>query len=439
MIKLVKDKAAFLKKILERGKTKNALQIEETVKGIIEKVKKNKNKALIELTEKFDGVRLTKKELKVSEKEIENAVKEINSKQLNALKEAKKNIEKYAKKQKIKEFKEKKGKGFLGQIVMPIEKLGIYVPGGKYPLISTVLMCCIPSKVAGVKEIILCTPPQKSGEINSGILVAAKICGVTEIFKVGGAQAIAAMAFGTESIPKVNKIVGPGNVFVSTAKKILCGKVGIDFFAGPSEILIASNKGNPKFIASDLIAQAEHDELASAIMVTQNKELALKVKKEVKKQLKELNNETAKNSLKKYGAIVLVKTKKEAIELINSLAPEHLELMDEFEKEIEKVINAGSVFLGEYSAEVLGDYFTGPNHTLPTNQWSKFRGGLTVNDFLKVISVQKTGKKEFQRIAEKAMVLAEMEGLKGHRNSVQKRMEIERKKAKGKKSRGKND
>jgi histidinol dehydrogenase len=422
MIEVVSDKTAFLEKILERRETKNAVQIEETVKEIIEKVKKEKNKALIELTEKFDGVRLKETELMASEKETEKAMNSIDSKQLNALKQAKKNIEGYAIKQKIREFKEKTENGFLGQIIRPIENVGVYVPGGKYPLPSTVLMCCVPAKVAGVKEIVLCTPPQKNGKINSGILAAAKLCGVKKIFKVGGAQAIAAMAYGTETLMKVNKIVGPGNIFVSTAKKFVYGKVGIDFFAGPSEILIASNKGNPKFIAGDLIAQAEHDELASAVMATQNKELALEVQKEVKKQLNELNNETAKNSLKNYGAIVLVKSKKEAIELINSLAPEHLELMDEFEQEISGIMNAGSIFLGKYSAEVLGDYLTGPNHTLPTNQWSKFRGGLTVNDFLKVISVQKTGEKEFSEIAEKVMVLAEMEGLKAHKNSVQKRM-----------------
>ncbi len=403
---------------------------EKTVKPILETVKKQGDRALRKYTKKFDRVAL--KGIEVPRTEINASLGKIGRAELSALKTAKRNIELFAKGQLPKEWSRRVGKGAVaGEIVRPLDVVGIYVPAGKYPLASSVLMNALPAKAAGVPKIIMCTPPgcsgapqgKNTGNVNPMVLAAAKIAGVDRVFRVGGAQAIAAMAYGTESIPKCDKVVGPGNIFVTAAKKMVFGICGIDFLAGPSEVMVIAENGNPRFIAADLLAQAEHDENASSILVTTSGKLAKEVKEEVKRQVKELSTAaTAKKSLKKYGGILIVKNLNEAFGIANGFAPEHLEIAGCDEKLLKKVRNAGGVFLGEYSAEVMGDYATGTNHVLPTGGFARARGGLSAADFVKVIAVQKLSKEGLKRLGKTAVALAESEGLEGHANAVKMRM-----------------
>ena len=415
---------------IQGGRNSDFSGAEKVVKPILADVKKQGDKALRKYTRKFDRVEL--RGIEVSGAEIRAALGKISKTELSALKTAKRNIERFAEGQLPKEWSRKMGNGVIaGEIVRPLDIVGIYVPGGKYPLASSVLMNALPAKVAGVSKIVMCTPPSRDaagplgGKSNVGamVLAAAKIAGVDRVFKVGGAQAIAAMAYGTESIPKCDKIVGPGNIFVTAAKKIVFGQCGIDFLAGPSEVMVIAEKGNPKFIAADLLAQAEHDENASAILVTTSKKLAKEVKDEVGRQLKELGTAaTARKSLKKYGGILVVKNLNEAFEVANGFAPEHLEIVGGNEGLLKKVRNAGGVFLGEYSAEVMGDYATGTNHVLPTGGFARARGGLSAADFVKVMAVQRLSKEGLKRLGRTVVALAESEGLEGHAKAVKVRM-----------------
>ncbi len=386
---------------------------------IVNDLKTNGDKALFEYTKKFDKIQLDKKTIKVTNEEIKKAYSSVDKKTVEALKKAAKNIEMYARLQLPKEWSKEVEKGItVGQIVRPLDSVGCYVPCGLFPLPSSVLMAVIPAKVAGVKRIVVCSPPGKGNEV---ILVAADIAGASEIYKVGGAQAIAAMAYGTESIMKVDKIVGPGNIYVTAAKKLVYGDVGIDFIAGPSEIMIVSENGNAEFIAADMLSQAEHDKLASAILVTTNKKLSSDVKKQLEIQLNELKTkEIAEESLDKYGAIIIARNIDEAFDIVNDLAPEHLEIEDE--KWLGKVKNAGAVFIGEYSVEAAGDYCSGPNHVLPTKGFAKARAGLSVLDFVKMPTIQKLSKTGLQSLISVISAIADAEGLEAHKKSAERRL-----------------
>jgi len=384
------------------------------VEPIVFDVKENGDKALIELTKKFDKVDIT--EFKVSDKEIKEAYSKINEETIAAIKESASNVRVYSELQMPKPWTKEVKPGIeVGQKVIPLEKVGCYVPAGQYPLPSTVLMTVVPAKVAGVKEIIVVTPPKLSPEI----LVAADIAGASAVYRVGGAQAIAALAYGTESIPKVDKIVGPGNVYVTAAKKLVYGDVGIDFLAGPSEIMIYSDNGSSSLIAGDMLGQAEHDKLASAIFVTTNKELAVDVEKEINEQLSKLSTkDIASEALKE---VVLASSIEKGFDFINSMAPEHLEV--ENEEQVSLVKNAGAIFVGEYSCESAGDYSVGPSHVLPTAGVAKFRAGLSVMDFVKMPSVQKLTKEGLNSIKDSIITLAAAEGLEAHKKAVEKRFE----------------
>lgn len=400
-------------------------EIISNVSEILNKVKKNGDKALFELTNIFDKVNL--KTLRVSEYEIEECFNKVEEKFIKALEEAKKNIEDYHNKQKSNGFLLTKESGvYLGQRVIPLEKVGVYVPGGTAAYPSSVIMNVVPAKVAGVCEIIMVTPPDKDGGINPYIGVAAKIAGIDKIYKVGGAQAVGALAYGTESIPKVDKIVGPGNIFVATAKKLVFGQVDIDMIAGPSEILvIADEKSNPAFVAADLMSQAEHDKLASSILVTTSKELYSKVEVELEKQVKTLEREDIiRTSLNKFGKAIICETIDECIEISNSIAPEHLEIMvDEPMLYLGLVRNAGSVFLGRYCPEAIGDYFGGTNHVLPTSGTARFFSPLSVDSFIKKSSFLCYSREAIMENGEKIITLADKEGLTAHANSVKVRLD----------------
>jgi len=412
------------KKSIERIKQRSTADFElvlNRVKPIIQNVRKFGDEALIKYTKEYDCFSLTTKTIKVDGGEIKEAYKRVDKKVIEALKKAKENIETYCKLQLPKSWSKEVKKGIkVGQLVKPLEKVGCYVPSGNFPLPSSVLMTVVPAKVAGVTEVIICSPPKSN---SYAILVAADIAGADKIFRVGGAQAIAAMAYGTATIPKVDKIVGPGNIFVTAAKKLVYGDVGIDFLAGPSEILILAEKGNPKFIASDMLAQAEHDRLASAILVTTNSRLAKEVEKELEKQLKELSPRNfASESLRKYGAIVIAKNLDEAIKFANDFAPEHLEIVvNDKDKVISKLKNFGALFVGEYSPEAAGDYVVGPNHVLPTGGVAKFRAGLSVLDFVKMPTIQELSKEGLKSLKETITAIANVEGLEAHKKSVEKR------------------
>lgn len=401
-------------------------EYEEKVKAIIDDVCKNGDKALFKYGEMFDGVKLTS--LIVSESEIEEAFKIVDSDFIRILKKAKENIEFYHKSQLRSGFEIKKEDGIiLGQKITPIERAGIYVPGGSAAYPSTVLMNAIPAKLAGVKRTIMTTPPQKgSGKIKPEILVAAKLCGVDTVIKCGGAQAIAALSFGTESVPKVDKIVGPGNIYVALAKKHVFGRVGIDMIAGPSEILIiADETGDEKLISCDLLSQAEHDRLASAVLVTSSSSLALKVRDELEKQLARLERQDiARESIDTNGKIIVADSIEKAIEIANRIAPEHLELCveDPF-KYLDKIENAGSVFLGKYSPEPLGDYFAGPNHTLPIGGSARFASALSVDDFVKKTQYIYYGDDALEKVYKDVAAFARAEGLGAHAKAVEARYE----------------
>ena len=399
--------------------------VNETVENILKDVKKRGDKALFEYTKKFDKVDL--KTLEVSEEEIQKAFDTIDKELLEVIKYSHDNIKLFHEKQVRNNFIVKKENGVsLGQIINPIEKVGLYVPGGTAAYPSTVLMNAVPAKIAGCKEIIMVTPPTSDGTILPSLLVAAKIAGVDRIFKVGGAQSIAALSYGTESIPKVYKIVGPGNIYVAMAKKMVYGEVSIDMIAGPSEVLIiADDSANPVHVAADLLSQAEHDKLAASILVTNSKELAKNVAEQLEIQLKELEREEiARNSIENQGRIIITKTIDEAIKISNEIAPEHLELAvsNPFEL-LTRVKNAGSIFMGHNTPEPLGDYLAGPNHTLPTSGTAKFSSPLSVDDFIKKSSFIYYSKEGLEEVKDKVIKFAESEGLTAHARSVSKRFE----------------
>ena len=399
--------------------------VNETVENILKDVKKRGDKALFEYTKKFDKVDL--KTLEVSEEEIQKAFDTIDKELLEVIKYSHDNIKLFHERQVRNNFIVKKENGVsLGQIINPIEKVGLYVPGGTAAYPSTVLMNAVPAKIAGCKEIIMVTPPTSDGTILPSLLVAAKIAGVDRIFKVGGAQSIAALSYGTESIPKVYKIVGPGNIYVAMAKKMVYGEVSIDMIAGPSEVLIiADDSANPVHVAADLLSQAEHDKLAASILVTTSKELAKNIAEQLEIQLKELEREEiARTSIENQGRIIITKTIDEAIKISNEIAPEHLELAvsNPFEL-LTKVKNAGSIFMGHNTPEPLGDYLAGPNHTLPTSGTAKFSSPLSVDDFIKKSSFIYYSKEGLEEVKDKVIKFAESEGLTAHARSVSKRFE----------------
>lgn len=408
-------------------KRSNTLNVRKSVEEIIENVKSSGDKALRGYTLDFDKVYL--ESFKIEKEEIEKAYNEGDLEFIEILKESIKNIEKYHQNQKKTSYIYQKELGvFMGQRLIPMDSVAIYVPGGKAAYPSSVLMNAIPAKVAGVNEIVLVTPPDKNGEVNKQILVAAKLCGINKVYKLGGAQAIAALAYGTESIENVSMIVGPGNAFVAEAKRQVYGDVGIDMVAGPSEILIvADEKANPKYIAADLMSQAEHDELASSILVTTSKRLVDKVNKEIEVQVKNLSRRNIiESSLINFGKIVICKSIEECIELANLIAPEHLELLIDSPIEyLEQVKNAGSVFLGEYTPEPIGDYFGGTNHVLPTGGTARFSSPLSVDTFVKKSSFLYYSQKAVVRDGEKIIRFANEEGLTAHANSVKVRLDNE--------------
>ena len=399
--------------------------INEKVKNIIEDVKENGDEALFKYNEMFDNVIMT--ELTVSSEEIEEAYNRMDGKFKETLKIAHDNIKKFHEKQVRNNFFVNENDGvILGQIINPIEKVGVYVPGGTASYPSTVLMNVIPAKIAGVNEIILVTPPNKNGKIDDVILASAKIAGVDKIFKVGVAQSIAALSYGTETIPKVYKIVGPGNIYVAMAKKMVYGEVAIDMVAGPSEILIiADESANAANVAADLLSQAEHDKLASSVLVTTSGKLAENVKAELEKQLKLLpREETARESINTNGRIIITKTLDQAINISNEIAPEHLEIcIDDPFSVLSKIKNAGSIFLGKNTPEALGDYLAGPNHTLPTSGTAKFSSPLSVDDFIKKSSVIYYTKEALEKVKDNVINFAKNEGLDAHANSVSVRFQ----------------
>ncbi len=398
----------------------------ESVKRVIADVKANGDEAVKKWTKEFDGVE--PENLRVKNKEILTAVRDLAPDQTDALKKAAENIRIFAEKQFEQfldfEFEIQPGV-FTGQRVEPIRRVGVYCPGGSYPLPSSVLMGAIPARVAGVEEIVLCSPPTYNGSIHPAILAAAVICDIEEIYQIGGVQAIAAMAFGTESMRPVDKIVGPGNKFVTAAKKEVFGIVGIDFIAGPTELLIiADDSANPVFIAADLLGQAEHDVNAEPILITTSRKLAEKVSREIQNQLQKLKTRAhAEISVEKNGLIILTDSLEQACEIANRKAPEHLELqVEETEKYAEKLKNFGSLFIGKLAAEVLGDYSGGLNHTLPTNTTARYTGGLSVKDFLKIQTTLKVNSEGLDSIGNVAVKMGEMEGLDGHAKSVRVRL-----------------
>ncbi|SCY67500.1 histidinol dehydrogenase [Butyrivibrio sp. INlla14] len=402
-------------------------EYENIVNDIIENVRNNGDKALFEYTSKFDKCQLDKDSVKVTAQEIKDAYKKLNPDLIEVMKKSAENIRIFHEKQKRNSWIETREDGsILGMRIIPIEISGVYVPGGKAAYPSSVLMNVVPAKVAGVERIVMCTPPGPDGLVNPGTLVAADIAGVTEVYKVGGAQAIAAMAFGTESIPKVDKITGPGNIFVALAKKACFGHVSIDSIAGPSEILVlADETANARYVAADLLSQAEHDELASAILVTTSMKLAEDVSKEIDEFLKTLSRaDIIKKSLENYGYIFVADNMDDAIDAANAVASEHLEIITRNPYEdMTKIKNAGAIFLGEYSSEPLGDYYAGPNHILPTNRTSRFFSPLNVDDFLKKSSIISYSRQALSKVHQDIELFAKEEGLTAHANSIAVRFE----------------
>ena len=419
-------KNSILDDLLKRSPN-NYSQYESTVNNIIDNVKTNGDDAVFQYTREFDKYELTKENIKVTRQEIEAAYDMLDPKLIEVLKESAENIRAFHAKQLRNSWFDSKPDGtILGMKITPISKAGVYVPGGKAAYPSSVLMNVIPAKVAGVDEVIMTTPPSKDGSVNPGTLVAADIAGVDTIYKVGGAQAIAALAFGTESIPKVDKITGPGNIFVALAKKAVYGYVSIDSIAGPSEILVlADETANPRYVAADLLSQAEHDELASAILITTSKDMASKVSEEVDGFLKELSRtEIIKKSLDNYGYILLANNLNDAIDAANAIASEHMEILTKNPFEVmTKIRNAGAIFLGEYASEPLGDYFAGPNHILPTNGTAKFFSPVNVDDFIKKSSIISYSREALEKVHSNIELFAESEGLTAHANSIKVRFE----------------
>lgn len=402
-------------------------ELDNIVLPIIQDVRNNGDQALYRYAEKFDQVKLDS--LTVSDEEWDEAKSKVEASFISALQEAKENIAYFHEQQMEKSwFVQKEKNIMLGQQVTPMEKVGIYVPGGKAAYPSTVLMNVIPAKIAGVQSICITTPPQADGKINPHVLVAAATCGVDRVYKIGGAQAIAALAYGTETVDKVDKIVGPGNAFVARAKKWVYGDVAIDMIAGPSEIcIVADDSTRADFVAADLLSQAEHDEQARSILVTTSKTLAVEVQEAVTNQLEQLERkEIAKTSIKQNGKIIVVDTMNEAFEIVNELAPEHLQLMIENATDyLSQVRHAGAIFLGNFSPEPLGDYFAGPNHTLPTSGTARFSSPLGVYDFLKKSSIIRYSEEALKDVIQPVSTLAKMEGLTAHAKSMEIRKNIE--------------
>lgn len=426
MIKILKYGEVDNSEIFARGTA--ATDVSGIVGEIIENVKKNGDKALFEYCEKFDKASLTS--LEVSEEEIEEAFKAVDEKFIEIIKAAAENIRDFHSKQVRNSFIIAENDGVItGQKVTPIEKVGLYVPGGTAAYPSTVLMDSIPAKIAGCGEICITTPPSRNGKVNPVILAAAKIAGVDRIFKVGGAQAIAALSYGTETVPKVDKIVGPGNAFVAEAKKQVFGKVSIDMIAGPSEILVvADGTCNPEFVAADLLSQAEHDKMASAVLVTDSENLAQRVSEELERQISLLPRaEIARTSIDNNGKIIVADDLKKSIDIANEIAPEHLEIcVDDPFDYLDKIKNAGSIFMGKYCPEALGDYFAGPNHTLPTGGTARFSSPLSVDDFVKKTQYTYYTREALGRVADSVAYFAEKEGLSAHARSATVRFEDEK-------------
>ena len=429
IVKLTAEsKKGLLEDLLQRSPNHYG-QYESAVAEIIETVKKGGDEALFSYTEKFDHCKMDAAHIRVTREEIDEAYQKVDADFVEVMKKSAANIRAFHEKQLRNSWFDPKPDGtILGMKILPIAIAGVYVPGGKAAYPSSVLMNVLPAKVAGVERIIMTTPPGADGKVNPGTLVAAHIAGVDEIYKVGGAQAIAAMAFGTQSIPKVDKITGPGNIFVALAKKACFGYVSIDSIAGPSEILvIADETANPRYVAPDLLSQAEHDELASAILITTSKTLADQVSVEVDRFVANLSRrEIIEKSLNNYGYILLVDSLDEAADTANEIASEHLEILtkDPFAM-MTKIRNAGAIFLGEYSSEPLGDYFAGPNHVLPTNGTARFFSPLNVDDFLKKTSIISYSRAALEKIHQDIECFAENEGLTAHANSIRVRFEKE--------------
>lgn len=427
IIELSEDtKKDILNNLLKRSPD-NYGSYEATVKEIVEDVHINKDAALFKYTEKFDKAVITADNIKVTKEEIDEAYSKVDAALVEIIRKAIANISEYHEKQKCYSWFDSKDNGsMLGQKITPIENVGVYVPGGKAVYPSSVLMNVIPAKVAGVKNIVMATPCDSEGNVYPMTLVAANEAGVDTVYKAGGAQAIAALAYGTESIPKVDKIVGPGNIFVALAKRAVFGHVSIDSVAGPSEILVlADETANPRFIAADLLSQAEHDEMASAILITTSKELAEKVSAEAEVFINQLSRtEIMRKSIDTYGYILIAKDMDEAIDTVNDIASEHLEIVTKNPFDImTKVRNAGAIFLGDYSSEPLGDYFAGPNHVLPTNGTAKFFSPLSVDDFIKKSSIIYYSKEALEPVYKDIVEFAKSEKLTAHANSISVRFE----------------
>lgn len=423
MIKIMKYGAISPDEIFARNESE--LDVSDIVTDIIADVRKNGDAALIAYGKKFDKAELTS--LEVTDAEIDEAFRSVEPEFIQVLKEAAVNIRAFHEKQMRQGFAIEQNDGVvIGQKITPIEKAGLYVPGGTAAYPSTVLMDSIPAKIAGCQEICIATPPSANGKINPVILAAAKIAGVDRIFKMGGAQAIAALAYGTETVPKVDKIVGPGNAFVAEAKRQVFGRVSIDMIAGPSEILvIADGKSNPAYVAADLLSQAEHDKMASAVLVTDSEELALQVQAEIEKQLSVLpREEIARTSIENNGKIIIADNFNDVLAVANEIAPEHLELcVDNPFDYLDKIQNAGSIFMGRYCPEALGDYFAGPNHTLPTSGTARFSSPLSVDDFIKKTQYTYYTSEALDKVGNKVAFFAEKEGLTAHARSATIRLE----------------
>lgn len=428
IVKLTEDSRKNILEDLLKRSPNNYDSYAGSVNEILANVKENKDKAIFEYTKKFDGADINESNILVTKEEIKEAYDNLENKELvDIIRKSLNNIKVFHEKQKqYSWFDSKEDGSLLGQKVTPIAKVGVYVPGGKAAYPSSVLMNVIPAKVAGVEEIVMVTPPGKDGKVNPNTLIAANEAGVDKIYKVGGAQAIGALAYGTESINKVDKIVGPGNIFVALAKKAVFGFVSIDSIAGPSEILVlADETANPKYVAADLLSQAEHDELASAILVTTSEDLANEVSNWIDKFVNELSRtDIMKKSLENYGYILVADSMKDAIDATNEIASEHLEILTKnpFDT-MTRIKNAGAIFLGEYSSEPLGDYFAGPNHVLPTNGTAKFFSPLSVDDFIKKSSIISFSREALQPMSEDIQKFAKAEGLTAHANSIKVRFE----------------
>ena len=425
--KLSQDTKKNLLEALLKRSPNNYGKYEQGVHEILEQVKARKDEAVFAYTKMFDKADIHAGNIRVTKEEIEEAYELVDENLIQIIRKALQNIRTYHEKQKITSWFDAKADGtILGQKVTPLQRVGVYVPGGKAAYPSSVLMNILPAKVAGVDEIVMVTPPGKDGKVTPTTLVAANEAGADVIYKVGGAQAIAALAYGTESIPKVDKIVGPGNIYVALAKKAVYGHVSIDAIAGPSEILvIADETANPRYVAADLLSQAEHDELASAILVTTSYELAVKVSEEADQFLKELSrSEIMQKSLDNYGYILVADTMEDVIDIANDIASEHLEIQTKNPFDVmTKIRNAGAIFIGEYSSEPLGDYFAGPNHVLPTNGTAKFFSPLSVDDFIKKSSIISYSKDALEKVHFDIEAFAAAEHLTAHANSIKVRFD----------------